>query len=369
MVDRVTIAYFISSHGYGHAARAAAIMVELKNLNPALAFEIFTAVPAWFFQESLVFPFQYHAIVTDIGLVQKTSLQEDLNETILRLSEFYPFNTDLIDDLVFRIHESKCRFIISDIAPLGLAVAQHIGLPSLLVENFTWDWIYQSYANAEGRLKQYASYLSDIFVTADYRIQTEPVCMSYDADLITAPVCRRIKQSALKIRQQLAIPKSKKMVTITMGGIPWKYTFLQKLTDHKHIQFIIPGAANKIQKQDNLILLPNRSGIFHPDLVNASDAVIGKTGYSTLAEVFHGGIPFMYVARPDFPESEILARFIQQQMYGIPLTELELNECSFLSQLPEILDLRRLKRNSMNGSVQAAEFIHSILQNMASQVD
>ena len=29
-----------------------------------------------------------------------------------------------------------------DISPLGLMVAERAGLPSVLVENFTWDWLY-----------------------------------------------------------------------------------------------------------------------------------------------------------------------------------------------------------------------------------
>ena len=37
--------------------------------------------------------------------------------------------------------------------------------------------------------------------------------------------------------------------------------------------------------EKNLILLPHHSVFFHPDLVNASDAVVGKLGYSTLAAV------------------------------------------------------------------------------------
>jgi hypothetical protein len=35
------------------------------------------------------------------------------------------------------------------------------------------------------------------------------------------------------------------------------------------------------QSKQNLVLLPHHSGFYHPDLVNASDAVIGKVGYST----------------------------------------------------------------------------------------
>jgi len=36
------IAYFISSHGFGHAARAAAVMETLSESNPGVRFEIFT---------------------------------------------------------------------------------------------------------------------------------------------------------------------------------------------------------------------------------------------------------------------------------------------------------------------------------------
>ena len=42
------LAYFISPHGFGHAARAAAVMSALHTQDPALQFEIFTASHAGF---------------------------------------------------------------------------------------------------------------------------------------------------------------------------------------------------------------------------------------------------------------------------------------------------------------------------------
>ena len=44
------IAYFISPHGFGHAARAAAVMQAISDTDAAVGFEIFTTVPSWFFQ-------------------------------------------------------------------------------------------------------------------------------------------------------------------------------------------------------------------------------------------------------------------------------------------------------------------------------
>ena len=82
------IAYFISPHGYGHAARAAGVMAALAELDPAVRFEIFTLVPDWFFSVSLSTPFGYHAHLTDIGMAQETALQENVPETVRRLADF-----------------------------------------------------------------------------------------------------------------------------------------------------------------------------------------------------------------------------------------------------------------------------------------
>jgi hypothetical protein len=46
------IAYFVSPHGFGHAARAAAVMEALSEIDTGVQFEIFTTVPFWFFRDS-----------------------------------------------------------------------------------------------------------------------------------------------------------------------------------------------------------------------------------------------------------------------------------------------------------------------------
>ncbi|NMD31132.1 MAG: hypothetical protein GYA80_05395, partial [Chloroflexi bacterium] len=85
------IAAFISSHGFGHAARASAILTALHEKRPDIRVEIFTGAPRWFFQASLAFPFGYHPTVSDIGLVQNAPLTEDLPATVERLGQFIPF--------------------------------------------------------------------------------------------------------------------------------------------------------------------------------------------------------------------------------------------------------------------------------------
>ena len=358
--DQIAIACFISPHGYGHAARAAAVMDALAAQNPLVRFEIFTRVPAWFFYDSLSTPFGYHDTLTDIGLVQKNSLSEDVPATIDRLDSFLPFDPAWLRELAGLVKRLQCRLVMCDIAPLGIAVAHQAGLPAVLVENFTWDWIYEGYFSPNHRLGRHIAYLREQFNAADYHIQTEPVCAAQPATLTTLPVSRKKRQPAGELRQQLGIADEAKVILLTMGGFSWRYTFLEQLAHQADLCFVMPGAAKQLERRDNLLLLPHQSGIFHPDLVNASDVVIGKLGYSTLAEVYQAGVPFGYVSRPRFRESPALAAYVEQNMSGMAITEADFETGRWLAYLPELLAHPRRRRQA-SGANQAARFIWNII--------
>ncbi len=183
MTTPVRIAYFITPHGFGHAARAAAVMVALQEIDPALQFDIFTQVPRRFFQDSWVRDFHYYNVCTDIGMVQTTSLREDLPATVRRLETFCPLDTALTTTLAALLRSASCALVLCDIAPMGIVAARAAGVPSVLAENFTWDWIYQGYVQEEPRLARHIAYLRTIFTAADYHIQTAPACCPCPADL------------------------------------------------------------------------------------------------------------------------------------------------------------------------------------------
>lgn len=114
--------------------------------------------------------------------------------------------------------------------------------------------------------------------------------------------------------------------------------------------------------QDNLILLPTYSEFFHPDLVNASDVIIGKAGYSTIAEVYYAGLPFGFVSRPTYPEHGPLADFIGNEMSGVVIEETEFQSGDFALHLEHLLDMPRIQRSEPNGAEQIAEFLMDLLE-------
>ena len=356
------VAYFISPHGFGHAARAASVMEALYEIETSIRFDIFTMVPSWFFQDSLSAPFTYHSVLTDVGMVQESPLREDLSKTIQHLDVFLPFEPTLIGHLAQKVKGLKCELVLCDIAPMGILVAQNAGLPSVLVENFTWDWIYQGYAGFDERINSHVDYLGHIYDSASCHIQTEPVCFHRKADLLTLPVSREVKTPGRKVRRQLGAPVDKKMILVTMGGIPEKYPSIKELTGQRDIYFVIPGGRDSIELTENLALLPHHSDFYHPDLVNASDAVVGKLGYSTLAEVYHAGVPFGYISRPNFCESNKLVGYIRKEISGLAIKEADFHTGNWVSQLPKLLSLPRTPRKGPNGSDQIATYIFELLK-------
>jgi UDP:flavonoid glycosyltransferase YjiC (YdhE family) len=354
------IAYFVSPHGFGHAARACAVMTALHTLDAALEFEIFTRAPRWFFAESLGFAFGYHELLTDIGLVQRSPLEEDLTASLGELEKFIPFSAQRLDALALSLSDLGCRLVLCDISPLGIAAAQAAHLPAILIENFTWDWIYSGYRDAEPEFERFIPEFARLFASATAHIQTEPVCApSPTATLTTNPVGRTPRLSATAIRQELRIPEGAAAVLITMGGFELEYTFLERFKHLKDTYFIVPGGAESFQTRGNLILLPHHSAYYHPDLLYAADAVISKAGYSTIAEAYQAGIPFGYVSRALFRESPILSDFIRQQMQGIAIDGATFDSGEWIDAIPQLLSLPRISRPKMNGAEQIALFIYT----------
>jgi hypothetical protein len=104
---------------------------------------------------------------------------------------FLPFDRATVGTLADLVKNWHCALIICDISPLGIKVGREAGIPSLLVENFTWDWLYEGYVKEEGRIGKHIQYLKQLFCAVDYHIQTEPVGLPGSPDLVTFPVSRQ----------------------------------------------------------------------------------------------------------------------------------------------------------------------------------
>jgi UDP:flavonoid glycosyltransferase YjiC (YdhE family) len=351
-----TIAYFVSPHGFGHAARTCAVIDALLRRGGAFQFHIFTTVPEWFFSESLPGCFSYHHCVTDIGLVQLSPLEEDLPATVRALDAAPWRNGREVEELARYLRQVDSSLVVADISPLGLVAARRAGLPTALVENFTWDWIYTR-LDGPGGLESHGHELSEVCARVDLRIQTDPVCSRVTGAVEVGPVARPPRLSRKAVRRRLGIPDDDSVVLASMGGLGWNYECLDGLASGEHPWVVVPGGAESVERHGRLVLLPFHSDHYHPDLVHACDVVVGKLGYSTVAEAVHAGPAYAYVQRPRFPESPILARFVEHYLNAAEIDREAFAGGDWMPVVGGLLEQEKKRSGVEAGAEQAARVI------------
>lgn len=334
------------------------ILEALQQKIPHLHPHLFTTVPESMFAETLPL-FSYHSLTCDIGLRQKNGLNADLPATILDLEEFLPFDQTLVNTLAKDIQD--CSLVLCDIAPLGIAVAKKAGIPSVLIENFTWDWIYQAYLPEYPDLQPAIDYLRGQYQQADIHIRTEPLCGTGKGQLHCSPVFRRTRRQRTEVRQALHC-QDKNLVLISMGGMELELPFVHQLSSLPNTIFLLAGQEKNLQPADNIFLLSRSSNFYHPDLINAADLVVCKSGYSTVAECFQAGVPIVTVGRATFPESAVLERFCTRRMEGQVLSQEEFLSGSWLHKLDSLLSVLRQPPAPGNGADTIAEHLYPFLE-------
>jgi len=89
--------------------------------------------------------------------------------------------------------------------------------------------------------------------------------------------------------------------------------------------------------------------------------VVGKLGYSTVAEVYAAGLPFAFVQRETFRESDALAAFARDHIPCLALNAEELAESTWVDRVPELLAKPRSSGARENGAAAAAGLVHGML--------
>lgn len=350
------IAAFITPHGFGHTTRAIAVLQALQLRYPTLQIELFTTVTEHLFHESLT-NYTLHRVIPDVGIIQHDALNLDIPATIRALNRLLPVAPRLVRELVDKVRGCNC--VLCDIAPLGIVVAEAAAIPSVLVENFTWDWIYQQYIESFPEIGLYAQMLADIYNRATMHIQTEPVCCLSTTAHRCPPIFRKAQSSVHGVREQLGVG-NRKVVLISLGGIDFTLPHWQALDTFPDCFFVLAGQQGRQGISSNCLALPRNSEFHHQDLLQAADLVVFKSGYSTTAECLQAGTRAACICRPDFAESFVIDNFVRKRLGGIILNEHEFLDGRWLLRLPEMLALSPPAAAMENGADHVAELICSL---------
>jgi hypothetical protein len=329
-------------------------MLEASRVGGA-AFDVFTTAPRWFFEESLGDRFTYHEEVVDVGFRQRSALHVDVPATVAAVGDFLPFDEEWVARVADRVRSAGCRAVLCDIAPLGVAAAQAAGLPSVLLENFSWGWLYEPYFDVEPGLRGLARELDRWTTSATVHVQARPMCVRDRALEAVDPIARPPRRDRPETRRALGVPPDVPLVVVTMGGYAEDLSFVPRLRDMTGVHFLVTGAS-RTDTAANVHLFDNATPLYMPDVLRAADGVVAKLGYGMVSEVWREGLPFAHVTRPGFREMASLERFAEAELSGFLLDDLEFSHGDWIRRLPELLAMPR-RPHAGGGAGRVAEIL------------
>jgi UDP:flavonoid glycosyltransferase YjiC (YdhE family) len=307
------VAYYISSHGYGHAARQQPIIQDL--IQHGVQVYVGTAAPEKFFRHTAGYHHEYY----DIGMLQADALSFDVERTLKWYADFLATSSDMIRREVDFIRDQGIQMVVGDMPPIAFEIAERAGIPSIAITHFTWDWVYDYYMPNFPQYSYLIGLIRAAYQKATLALQMQiPIPHEFDMFRVVEPiplVHNPISRTRDEIRQEFGVPEGWRMALLTMGGHEWGNSDIRALKQLREWIFLVmPGAWDQVRDApDRFRMVPNGYMDYH-NLIAHADVVVGKAGGSTVAEVIGHQTPMLYTLPDNWRESGLLDRTLRE--YG-----------------------------------------------------
>jgi hypothetical protein len=312
-----SVFFYISGHGFGHTVRQNAIINALGRRLPALDFVISTSAPRRLFEQSVRVPFTFLERPNDTGVVQIDSVRLDARATIAHASEFYHALQSRAEAEAVDLRARDARLVISDAPPLACAAAAAAGIPSVVVANFTWDWIYEGYQAELAAAPDLLSVIRDAYSQA-----SEGWRLPLHGGFATVPRVRdlpfvarhaRGDRSRDDVRRELSLPRDRPLALVSFGGYGVNGLTAAHFDCLDVVDLVMTEPAANIPATrgpahwiaEETIYA---SGLTYVDLVAAVDVVVTKPGYGIIADCVANHTAMLYTSRGRFVEYDVMVQ-------------------------------------------------------------
>jgi hypothetical protein len=292
------IIYYISSHGYGHGVRTAAICNEFSR-GVRLTFR--TMLPEAFLREEVHREFSYAPASFDCGCIQSDSLSVDIEKTLSTYRAIAATNAALLETEAQWCRAQMADVIVSDIVPFAFDVAEKCDVRSVAVANFTWFDIYEDYVRLFPEYQPILEKLRAQYASAALALALEPALpMGYfPKRCAMPPTGRNGRDCRAEIFRKYCISPDRHLGLMYFGDPGINGIDLKKLAGFAEWEFLgicpIDGAPA------NYHLIP-KTDFSYQDLAASADVMICKLGYGAVAEAMIHGTPLLYLPRGNFAE-------------------------------------------------------------------
>lgn len=301
------VAYYVSAHGYGHGVRSCD-MIRAILKKQSVDIVLISVLPHAFLANRLGWAsVEFREGKFDVGMVQKDSIRVDLDATLRELQELSARWDDLVDTEAAWLREQDARLIVCDIPAIPVAAAKRIGIPAVVVANFSWDWIYDEFAERDVRwrhiVERFASAYgqTDLLLKLPFSPEMGVFPKKIDIPLVASPGRARRADIARITGADISMP----WVLLSFTTLEWKEDALSRVESLKQYEFF---TVQPLEWHRRNIHAVNRDVIPFSDVLASVDVVVSKPGFGLLSECVVNRKPLVYADRTDFREYAVLER-------------------------------------------------------------
>ncbi len=335
---KISVAYYISAHGYGHGVRSCQIIRAINEIYPQLTVHIISTLPGSFLSNQIgnarnsVRPESF-----DVGMVQLDSIRVDVDATLGEVKKLYTQRKAILKREVDYLKQNDIEVVVVDIPAIPIESASVMGIPSLAVGNFGWDWIYSEFLGQDSRWNPIVDILKQQYAQTDLLLRL-PFCEKMEAfphvediPLVASPGRSR----RLEIADFTGGDPGKKWILLSFTALDWNDETLKSVEQLADYEFftVLP-----LEWHRNNIHPVNREQVPFSDVIASVDAVVSKPGFGILSDCIVNQKPLIYAERSNFLEFPILEAAIQKYLKHLHIPAADLYRGDLKGSLDNIWD-------------------------------
>lgn len=305
------LVFGINAHGLGHLTRACQLANALAEIDPTLEFHFWTDFPRDRIASELKITFQHRRVAYEPGTAQRTCFELDVEQTVEAYQVYLRGHDERVAVEREALRNAQCDAVICDVPALLVRAASELGIPTIAVSNFTWDWILKPILEGTPAEAAIGSLHEDYRSGAHHiRLPFGPNHSPFSSTEEGALISRRAELSPDRIKTLLGFPSEsgKPIALVCPGG--WDPEGWQPIhPDTEGYDLVLVGDL-PVRRRAGDLSLPHAlaAPIRFPDLVNAVDVVLAKPGYGIASECVTHRTPLVTIDRPGFRETPLLRR-------------------------------------------------------------
>lgn len=326
----------ISGHGFGHLMQIAPVVRELREHLSDDAIVVRCSLPVDIIDDALGPGLRTRPAPPDIGMRMSAPHIVAADDTLAAYREMICNWDRIIDDQTEELRQLSATALLSDVAFTGLAAAQRLGLANVALCSLHWAEMVRRYLGDSCEADQIASMIEAIYAAADRFFVAAPRT-SVPALGNTEPVGPLVRHWGRNRRaallRQLRCPDHTNIGVIAFGGHDATAMTVTLAEQTGWVWLVRPLDIIRGPGRSTAVDAHAITGFDFLDLVASADAMLTKTGYGTVVECAHYGVPAALVARPDWPEAADIETWWCASGFGVTVSTEDLTSGAWAERL------------------------------------